>query len=129
MITQQAKQIRLAAWSELVGTYEGFVIDGHYIHVKIDDNVISFGIESEEAKFLQQILKNTIIGTKIGILKTGLPSKPLLIRLISQQSARNMKTLTNQTLPTTPNTEFCKGKKKNGKKDSQHPLLSYETQD
>lgn len=82
VIMRQGEQIRLALWAELIGPYGGFVIDGHYIRVRIDDNVVSFVIGSEEAILLQQILNDNMIGRKIGILKTDLIDKPVLIRLI-----------------------------------------------
>lgn len=78
----QVSRIQLALWSELIGTYRGFVIDGHCIHVRIDDNVISFVIGTEEASLLQQFLSDDIVGRRIGILKTDLLDRPLRIRLI-----------------------------------------------
>ena len=78
----QVSRIQLALWSELIGTYKGFSIDGHSVHVRIDDNVVSFVIGSEEASLLQQILSDNMMGRKIGILKTDLIDRPLLIRLI-----------------------------------------------
>jgi len=82
VITRQVNQTRLALWSELIGTYKGYVIDDQCIHVRIDDNVVSFVIGSEEESSLQQILSDNMLGRKIGILKTDLIDRPLLIRLI-----------------------------------------------
>lgn len=73
----------LAPFSEIVGTYNGLVIKDHFTHVKINGYVISFPNGTKEATLLQQFFNENMVGRKIGVLRTDLLDKPLLIRLIA----------------------------------------------
>jgi len=80
----------LPSFSEIVGMFNGLVIEGEFTHVKIDDDVLSFQNETQEAAFLKQFLTDNIVGKKIGILRTDNPDKPILIRMIDQKrSSKN----------------------------------------
>jgi len=77
-------EVWLPPWSEMVGVYDGIIIEEDFTHVKINGKVISFKNGTKEATLLQQYLNEKMIGRKIRILRTDLPDKPILIRLIDQ---------------------------------------------
>lgn len=80
--------LHLVPWSEVTGTYHGSQVDGHHIYVRIGKRAVAFAVESREASLVRRRLSENMVGRKIGILKTNLPDKPLLFRVVSQQSAR-----------------------------------------
>lgn len=81
---QRENEPHLTPWSEVVVIYNGLVIEEHFTRVKINGNMISFPNGSKEATLLQQFLKENMVGRNIGILRTDLPDKPHLIRLIDR---------------------------------------------
>mgnify|MGYP001558297466 CR=1 FL=1 len=80
-------EVWLPPWSEMVGIYDGIGIEEDFTHVKINGKVISSKNGTKEATLLQQCLNEKMIGRKIGVLRTNLPDKPILIRMIDQKGA------------------------------------------
>ena len=76
-------EIYISPWSEIVGIYFGLIIDECFTQVKIGNNAVSFPKDSDEEKYLRNRLNNSLIGSKIGILKTDMSDKPILVRRIT----------------------------------------------
>ena len=76
------KETYLFPWFEAVGTYHGLSVNDCYVHLKISDKTLSFPTDSNEVKHLRDRLDDSLIGSKIGILKTDIREKPIRIRLI-----------------------------------------------
>jgi hypothetical protein len=81
---QEKQEVRLTSWSEVVGTFHRVFADNHFTYVKINDKTLSFPKESQESEIIQTKLKS-LIGRRIGILKTDLIDWPLRIRLIDSE--------------------------------------------
>ena len=75
-------ETHLRPWFELIGTYNGLEIDEYFVYIKIDDKVVSFSKDSEEALYVQEKLDSSVVGRKIGVLKTDLQEKLVRIRLV-----------------------------------------------
>jgi len=78
------RETQLEPWEEAIGNYESLRITEDKVTLiltyTIKSLAITFPKESLEAKTLIQTLRNTLRGTKIAILKTDIPEKPLIIR-------------------------------------------------
>ena len=79
--SRKIKKIHLSPWTELYGKLYGIFHDNHLIHVRIGYWMLSFPNGSGEAELLRHKLPK-LVGRKVGILKTDLPSNPLLVRVI-----------------------------------------------
>jgi hypothetical protein len=66
---------------EIVGQLKDINYDEFCISVEVDDKVVSFPLSSLEAISSRRQLKRDLLGKKVGILRTNLPS-PILIRVI-----------------------------------------------
>jgi len=77
-------ETRLEPWQEIIGHYQSLKINQDKVTVilshTLPNTAITFPKETVEAQTLLQTLKNTQKGTKIAILKTDNPQKPLTIR-------------------------------------------------
>ena len=82
MIGSRLEKFHLGAWVEIIGELLEISSDEYSIYLKIDNKVLSFLKESIEAKYLQQILDDSVIGRKIAVLRTDISEKPLFIRLV-----------------------------------------------
>lgn len=71
----------LKVWTEIVGKLSRISCDDGFIHLIIDGKILSYSIHSEEAKHLLKAIDDCLLGKTIGILRTDLPDKPILIRL------------------------------------------------
>jgi hypothetical protein len=74
-------EVRLEPWTEITGKLIAVSSDDKFIHVKIGDKMLSIARESLESEIIQAKL-TTMLGRKIGILKTDFADNPLCIRLI-----------------------------------------------
>jgi len=79
--SRKMKKIHLSPWTELCGKLLGISTNDYLVNVKIGDRVISFQHGSHEAKLVKQNLVK-LVGKKVGVLKTDLPEKPLVIRVL-----------------------------------------------
>ncbi len=77
-----AEQVHLRLWEEIVGTCRSIDRNEYDISVTIDGLKIIFPRDSSEAKMLEKITDYGFLGQKVGILRTDLPRKPLLLRLV-----------------------------------------------
>jgi hypothetical protein len=80
--------IRLDPWMELVGILQGLNFDKWCVYVEISNKLLSFSQESLASEIALNSLRGIAIGTRIGILFTNLPDKPVIIRVLSTQRAR-----------------------------------------
>jgi len=78
----EADLLYLPVWQEIVGVFQGTSVDQHTIYVRINQRVLAFHNGSREATYARDRLTSIRVGTKIAILRTDLPNKPLLIRQI-----------------------------------------------
>ena len=72
-------RIHLHSWSEIIGKLQD--IDERYAYIRVDKRIIPVDFRGNE---LLDGFARIAIGTKIGILRTDLPEKPLLVRILSQ---------------------------------------------
>ena len=75
------KAIYLLPWCEVIGIYRGLFTDDDYLYLKIDNKVLSFPKNSDEAIYLQERLDTKLVGRKIAVLRTDIHKKPLLVHL------------------------------------------------
>ena len=81
--------VRLALWEELVGEYEGFSIDQHFLYAIIDGRTLALPNDSNEAELVKRGLENVAKGSRISVLHTDLPRKTFLIRLDDNKQSRD----------------------------------------
>ena len=86
----ELKVIVLCFWEEVIGIYLGTEITEIFINIHLkyfnEKHVkITFPRESKEEKILSSSLNTNLIGKKIGILKTNIPSKPIIIRVFDNE--------------------------------------------
>jgi len=79
----QEMQFHLGLWTEIIGELQEISSDESFIYLKIGSKMLSFPKESDEASYVQTRLATNLIGRKIAMLRTDIPRKPLLIRLIT----------------------------------------------
>jgi hypothetical protein len=71
----------LSVWNEFKGICVGYDINETSIHIHIEDKVLN--ISKTEA--IINLLKNQdIVGKRIGILRTDIPTKDYLLRLLEE---------------------------------------------
>ena len=84
--TQQETQ--LEPWQEAIGNYKDLKINEDKVTLTLTHTIrnlaITFPKDTPEAQTLIQTLKNTPKGTKIAILKTDIPEKPIAIRILTE---------------------------------------------
>lgn len=80
------KRFNLTPWMEITGELQGISKDDHCIYVGIDDKVLVFQKDSDEALHIQEKLNDGLIGRFISILRTDILEKPILILLNSKRS-------------------------------------------
>lgn len=81
-MSTEDKEIRLVLWSEVIGMFGGCFSDNHFIRLKINEKLLAFPKESKEAEVILKKLDDSLLGKWIGILKTDLPKKSLVIRVL-----------------------------------------------
>jgi len=87
------QETSLEPWQEAIGNLEDLKISEDRVTVTLSRIVRSFAItfpkETLEAQTLIQTLKKTPKGTKIALLKTDIPEKPLIIKPLTKQQSRS----------------------------------------
>jgi len=82
------RETQLDPWEEAIGNYEDLKISEDKVTIILTHTIksiaIAFPKETPEAQTLIQTLKNTKKGTKIAILKTDNPEKPIIIRTLNE---------------------------------------------
>lgn len=71
----------LSVWSEYKGICEGYVINETSIHIHIEDKVVN--ICKTEA-IVTLLGSQDIVGKRIGIIRTDIPNKDYLLRLLEE---------------------------------------------
>ena len=77
----RSDQIYLRHWHEAVDIFLGLDRDGHWLMVRMGCGHLAFPIDSKESEVLGKVLKDELIGQRIGILRTDLDSKPIVVRV------------------------------------------------
>jgi len=68
-------------WKEFYGTLQEVCDKGEYIIVDIEGlSPLAYSSESQEAEIIKKKLKDVEPGTKIGLMKTDIPEKPIVTR-------------------------------------------------
>ena len=65
--------IHLKPWQEIVGIFREISIDNYFTYVKIDDNTLTFPVESQESEKLRNVLSGELVGKRIGIIRCDEP--------------------------------------------------------
>lgn len=85
--------LRLTAWEEVIGSYRALETDEKEVSVILSlppKNVkLTFPENSTEAKILRKALAAAPKGRKIGLLRTDLTDKPLMVRILNATTAAN----------------------------------------
>lgn len=96
------QETRLRPWEEAIGTYETLEVTEDKIALTVSrtsrDMKLTFPKDSPEAETLIKTLQNTPPGTKIAILKTENPQKPLIIRTLKEATVTHNKCLASLVL-------------------------------
>jgi len=82
--------IYLKPWMEIRGKLHKISEDDSHIYLSIGNKVIEFRKESDEGSYIKYKLNGDFVGKEIAILKTDIPKKPLIIRVISNPDRREM---------------------------------------
>ena len=86
------QETQLEPWQEAIGTYEGLQINDEKITLTISTHrniTLTFPSDTPEAETLTQALKETPKGTKIALLATDNPQKPLIIKTFNETTVAN----------------------------------------
>lgn len=79
------KIVRLEKWEEIVGILKSFRVDGMNANVCLSTNTdveIIFPSESVEAFILKNHLEKVKEGAAVAILRTDIPNKPIVVRVL-----------------------------------------------
>lgn len=86
-------ETQLEPWEEAIGNYEDLKISEDKVTLILTHTIknlaITFQKETPEAQILTNTLKNTKKGTKLAILKTDNPEKPIIIRTYNETPVAN----------------------------------------
>lgn len=80
----ESKTLQLPLWSELVCTFNGLSANQHFTYIKTSRGLLAFRNGSVETTYVQEKLSKELIGHKIAILRTDIPEKPLVVRLVDR---------------------------------------------
>jgi len=91
--TPAAKQLFLQPWEELIGIYTGADNGMHmsFLTFKIMEPrsntlyLLTYPIGSLESVILQASLNLGAVGRRVGVLRTDIPAKPLIARVLEQK--------------------------------------------
>jgi hypothetical protein len=72
--------IRLNPWEEACGTLRSVVEDFPYLTLDFGKFRVVLG--SDEASAIKNLLTDELIGKRISVLRTDLPDKPALMRVV-----------------------------------------------
>jgi len=78
------KEFHIGVWEEIIGKFGGISENDYFTFLKIGNKLLSFKKDSIETKYFQEKIKNNVLGKKIAVLKTDLPDKPFLVRIIGK---------------------------------------------
>ena len=69
-------------WMEITGKLNKISKDAYYLYLDIDNKVLTFRKESKQASCIQNSIDASWIGKNVAILRTDIPQKPLVFRII-----------------------------------------------
>ena len=78
------ERFHLMPWTEIIGKLHGISRDDNYLFLEIDHKVIPFRRDSMEALYIQEKIE-VFMGKSIALLRTDIPDKPFLVRLVSKR--------------------------------------------
>jgi hypothetical protein len=74
-------------WDEAVGKFLGLEKDDNWIIVRMSCGDLLFHADSVEAQILSWGLEG-LTGKRIGVLRTGLPERPVAVRVLKEGGRR-----------------------------------------
>jgi hypothetical protein len=74
------EEIRLKEWEEIVDIFKGIVREDSSLSVLFNDFKITFHPGSVEGRIVEEALNEGLVGEKIAILRTDIPTKPIIVR-------------------------------------------------
>lgn len=77
----KAKKQLLRLWDEAVGVYQGVKLTQFEAVLLFKGYQVSFPLNSPGSELIKN-LDDSLVGKKVGILKTDLHNKPLVIRVL-----------------------------------------------
>jgi agmatine/peptidylarginine deiminase len=115
---------KLKPWDEVVATFDGLQTTDENVTLKLSikkEIILSYPKSDKEAETIINTLGNMVRGTKIAILATDIPEKPLLVRILNEYSCNNtlrdiQKTNYEKPRILTSETQFKKDRKFEQKK-------------
>lgn len=69
-------EVTLREYDELVGPYRGMRVDGDFFHVRIHDWMLVYPTDSDQARALQEGLREVADGARVGVLHLELDGLP-----------------------------------------------------
>jgi len=82
-VLQLKKNSSIGYWEELVGIFESIEIDDLTFRVNLHNHQLVLTSDSKEARVLGAELTSKFEGMRVGLLRTDLPEKPILVRVIA----------------------------------------------
>lgn len=77
------KKTTLKKWEEIIGKFRGINQDNGCLNIHMDGfSPLSYPLDSIESSILKKELEDVESGTKIGILRTDIKDKPIVVRLV-----------------------------------------------
>lgn len=83
------REVRLERWAEVIGKYHGLNSDDSFTYVRIGNRFLVFPNSSRETEVLRESLRDEWVGYRIGILRTGETTRPLLARVLNFHEERS----------------------------------------
>ena len=77
--------INLKVWEELIGVIGAIVEEDPFISIQLGNFELIFSSDSLEGRILKAKRKKIDHGDKIGILRTDIAEKPIIIRMIEMR--------------------------------------------
>ena len=70
----------LSLWTEVAGVFHGFSVGADTIQVRIGDKIVELPSSEKVAAYIQEM--RGLRGKKVAILRTDIPEKTFLLRLV-----------------------------------------------
>jgi hypothetical protein len=80
----QRQSVKLHEWTEIIGVFNELCSDDSMIYIEIGNKTLCLPKGSIESEAVSNKLHQSLIGHKIGLLRTDKPMKPVVVRLIGK---------------------------------------------
>lgn len=65
---QSPVELTLRGCDEIVGPFRGMRVDGDFLHIGVHDRVLVYPLGADQAKVIQDALRDVQLDTRVGIL-------------------------------------------------------------